>query len=52
MDLVAVFLATSQRRYFWQHRRSGGNAFKIFLGQIYNEIGRVGIFEAAFGGRG
>jgi hypothetical protein len=20
-------LAASQRRYFWQHRRSGGNAF-------------------------
>jgi hypothetical protein len=27
MNLVAVFLATSHRRYFWQHRRSGGNAF-------------------------
>jgi hypothetical protein len=26
MDLVTVFLAASQRRYFWKHRRSGGNA--------------------------
>jgi hypothetical protein len=42
MDLVAVFLAASQRRYFWQHRRSGGNAFFFKnLDRIYKKMGRV-----------
>jgi hypothetical protein len=27
MDLAAVFLVASHRRYFWQHQRSSGNAF-------------------------
>jgi hypothetical protein len=37
---VAVFLAASHQRYFWQHRRSGGNVFLKNLSQIYNKIGR------------
>jgi hypothetical protein len=52
MNLVVVFLAASHRRYFWQHRRSVGNAFKKRLGRIYNKMGRCGLFGAAFGGRG
>jgi hypothetical protein len=36
MDLATVFFAASaQRRYFWQHLRSGKNAsFQIFMSNL------------------
>jgi hypothetical protein len=42
----------SHRRYFWQHRRSGGNVFKKKIGPNLQQNGPLWAFRAPFVGRG